>query len=349
MKILYISNYEPWKLVSKGLMPSNHLFGINEILDRLTEDERGQWHGKFEDGIVDFVYVKNFDAKQTLKYYVLACHYDVVYDVLNVISKYVGLIPKCLRPFKLVSILHHPPFDTQLKYASSDAYIFFSQALMNIAKDAFPSMQDKMFVNEWRPDYDYYHRDVKQELKYDFIDCGRTNRDHKTVIQALIATESKGLFFDKKRILEQKQYEIKEGINTFFYKDNFIPDNQYVNLMKSAKVMVLALPKSDKILGPLGATVIMDALGLGMPIICSDNSYCSELVEREGLGLVYKAEDPASLALCMNELKNEQRYNECKQNIVKYNLGGDLLNYSKKLMRIFYKVLNKKENEENEE
>ena len=342
MKILYVSNYEPWKLISKGLMPSNHLFGINEILDSLTEDKRGQWHGKFKGGIVDFVYIENFNVKQTFKYYALACHYDVVYDALNVISKYVGLIPKCFRPFKLVSILHHPPFDKQLKYSSSDAYIFFSEALMKIAKERFPCKQDIMYVNEWKPDFDYYHKDVRQELKYDFIDCGRTNRDHKTVIKALIAAGAKGLFSDKKRILEKEQYEIKEGINTFFYKDNFIPDNQYVNLMKSAKVMILALPKSDKILGPLGATVLMDALGLEMPIICSDNSYCSELVKNKGLGLVYKAEDSASLAQCMNELKDEQRYHDCKLNIIKYNMGGDMLEYSNKVMCIFQKVLNLK-------
>lgn len=35
MKILFISNYEPWILVEKNLMPSNHLFGIKEMLNDL--------------------------------------------------------------------------------------------------------------------------------------------------------------------------------------------------------------------------------------------------------------------------------------------------------------------------
>lgn len=41
MRILFVSNYEPWKLVSKGLMPSNHLFGIYEVLTDLRYDDRG--------------------------------------------------------------------------------------------------------------------------------------------------------------------------------------------------------------------------------------------------------------------------------------------------------------------
>lgn len=37
MKILFVSIYEPWGLVAKGLMPSNHLFGIKEALTGLNE------------------------------------------------------------------------------------------------------------------------------------------------------------------------------------------------------------------------------------------------------------------------------------------------------------------------
>lgn len=344
MKILFVSNYEPWKLVATGLMPSNHLFGIKEVLDGLVEDENGQWHGYLKDGIVDFICIKSFSIKRLFKYYFLASQYDVVYDVLNVVSKYLGLIPDCFRTFKLVSILHHPPFDKQLKYSSSDAYIFFSQVFLDIAKKVFPEKSAKMFVNEWHPDIAYYQIENKQEIKFDFVDCGRTNRDHKTVIEALIATGSKGLFFDRKRIREQQKYNINEGINTFFYKENFIPDTEYVNLMKSAKVMILALPKSNQVLGPLGATVIMDALGLKMPIICSDNSYCCDVIEKEGLGLVYKAEDVASLIQCMNAIKDEQKYLACKKNITKYNMGGQMIDYSNNIMQIIYNVLKKNGN-----
>jgi hypothetical protein len=40
MKILFVSNYEPWGLVAKGLMPSNHLFGIKEALTGLNEKKQ---------------------------------------------------------------------------------------------------------------------------------------------------------------------------------------------------------------------------------------------------------------------------------------------------------------------
>lgn len=33
MRILFVSNYAPWGKVSRGEMPSQHLFGIHELVD----------------------------------------------------------------------------------------------------------------------------------------------------------------------------------------------------------------------------------------------------------------------------------------------------------------------------
>lgn len=342
MRILFVSNYEPWKLVSKGLMPSNHLFGIYEVLTDLRYDDRGG-HGSFNGGIVDFVKVRRCSIRDIFKYYLKASKYDIVYDTINSISKYLGLIPKLLRPFKLVTILHHPPYDKQLKFADSDAYIFFSNGLFEIGRSACMRKTDKMFLNEWRPDYSYYREyfvGEKQQL-YDFVDCGRTNRDHHSVVEAAIQTDSKCLFFDRRGVRAQSEYNIREGINTFFYKDDFIPDDTYISLIQNSKVMILALPESDKVYGPLGATVLMDALGLGIPIICSDNAYCSELVKQTGIGLIYHAGDVASLAKCMELLKQESLYNQCKDNLKAYNksIGSGMQDYSVKVMEIIKHVL----------
>lgn len=322
MKILFVSNYSPWTLVSKGLMPSNHLFGIKEILDSLYVDDDGAWHGSFEGGNVDFVCIKTASIKKLPQYLALACKYDVVYDVLDVLSKFVGLVPAWIRPFKLVSILHHPPFDKQLKYSDSDAYIFFSKPLLDLAKSCSRRKQKKMYLNEWKADLDYYKSHSDVEKKYDFVDCGRTNRDHKTIVDALVITGSKALFYDKRRMKEQNDYDLHEGENTFFYKNNFIPDECYVDLMREARSMILSLPKTNRQLGPLGATVLMDALGQEMPIICSDNAYCCDIVSKNGIGLIFEAGNAKSLALCMEKLKDAVFYETCRKNIAKYNSGG---------------------------
>ncbi len=341
MKILFVSNYEPWVLIANGQMPSNHLFGIKEVLTELSECKPGRWRGSFNRGTVDFVKISNCPVKSLVKYYLLASKYDVVYDVINVVSKVLGLVPPFLRPFKLVTILHHPPFDMQLKYSDSDAYIFFSQELLGWAKKGNEKKGKKMFLNEWKPDFNYYHVEEKEGLIYDFMDCGRTNRDHKTVVDAAIQTGSRCFFFNKKEIRGQKEYEIKEGVNTFFYKENFIPDDVYVSLMKRAKVLVLALPRSNRILGPLGATVLMDALGLQKPIICSDNAYCGNLVEKSGIGLVYKAGSVSSLSECMERMKNNSFYDSCVENIKYYNRRGGMESYSVRAMKIIKNTIDK--------
>lgn len=333
MKILFVSNYEPWKLVFKGLMPSNHLFGIKETLTK-----NGGVNIK-----VDYLKIRKFSIKNIIAFYLLASKYDVVYDTINVMSKYMGLIPKMLRPFKIVTIMHHPPFEKQLKYSNSDAYIFFSQELLDLGIQSCKKKTWKMYLNEWRPDFDYYRKEEFVDVEYDFIDCGRTSRDHKTVVEALVMTQSKGLFFDKKRMQEQNDYILNEGINTFFYKDDFIPDSIYIKLIRKAKVMILALPKTEKTLGPLGATVFIDALGLEMPLICSNNAYCSRVIIENGLGLVYRAGDIEEMAQCMEKMKNESFYQQCKINIKTYNLShGSMKDYSKKVMSIINNVINNK-------
>ena len=330
MKILFVSNYKPWELVSKGLMPSNHLFGVKNF--------------KELEGIkVDFLKISKFSIKNVISFSLLASKYDVVYDTINVVSKYIGLIPKMLRPFKMVTIMHHPPFEKQLKHSDSDAYIFFSQELMDLGIQSCKKKAWKMYLNEWKPDFDYYKREEIVDVEYDFIDCGRTNRDHKTVVEALVMTQSKGFFFDKKRMREQSDYILNEGVNTFFYKDDFIPDNVYIKLIRKAKAMILALPRTEKTLGPLGATVFMDALGLEMPLICSDNAYCRKVVIENGLGLVYRAGNIEEMAQCMAKMKNEYFYHQCKINIKAYNLShGSMKDYSEKVLYIINNVINNK-------
>lgn len=33
MRILFVSNYNAWDKVRKGVMPSHHLFGVDEMID----------------------------------------------------------------------------------------------------------------------------------------------------------------------------------------------------------------------------------------------------------------------------------------------------------------------------
>ena len=33
MRILFISNYNAWERIRDGVMPSHHLFGVNEMID----------------------------------------------------------------------------------------------------------------------------------------------------------------------------------------------------------------------------------------------------------------------------------------------------------------------------
>lgn len=50
MRILFISNYDAWERVGKGVMPSHHLFGINEMIDHYITPTSAILKAKFLGG-----------------------------------------------------------------------------------------------------------------------------------------------------------------------------------------------------------------------------------------------------------------------------------------------------------
>lgn len=49
MRILYIGTYASWEKVSKGLMPSQHMFGIHQLVDHY-ETHNGRTRGILNGG-----------------------------------------------------------------------------------------------------------------------------------------------------------------------------------------------------------------------------------------------------------------------------------------------------------
>ena len=50
MRILFVSDYAAWLPVSRGEMPSNHLFGIHQRIERYYTDLNGNMHGELSNG-----------------------------------------------------------------------------------------------------------------------------------------------------------------------------------------------------------------------------------------------------------------------------------------------------------
>jgi len=278
-----------------------------------------------------------------IKLYFICFKYDILYDTLCCVTKQMGVLFRLFRPCKLVTIMHHPPFTKILRYTRSDAYIFFDITYRNMAVRDIPSMKDRYKAIRWQPDKEWYAGMLakigRPETSYDFIDNGKTARDHELMAKAVYETNSRTVLINHPD-LRPKNYR-EGGCLTFI--NQFRPDDTILlhYLSSSACVLVPCRKKEGQtLLGPVGSTSFMDAIALGKPVICSDNLYFADEVKRYELGLVYEAGNQDSLAACMRKMKDDTVFRQaCAANMRRYAEGKSIANYSRELFVIFGRIV----------
>ena len=162
MKILYTADYSAWEPVFKGNMPSQHLWGVYELVDSYDNKRcRGILKKEFADGYVDFclIYKPSKGSKMmkavsrlisSFKVLLKSYHYDIVYDPINQCSQILGIFNRFgLLKAKLVTGPHHPPFRCELLAGRSDEYVFFDKRHKEYAAKLNPKMTPHMNVCTW--------------------------------------------------------------------------------------------------------------------------------------------------------------------------------------------------------
>lgn len=335
MRILFISNYNAWDRIKKGCMPSHHLFGIQEMIDHYDSPFSATLKQQFGGGKIDFLCVVNPSKFELLKLYFASFKYDVIYDVLTVVSKHFGLLNK-LHLFKprLVTIFHHPPFDKVMKYAKSDCSVFFTGDLMDEAKKC---IYDKRYVvcNYWYPDKEWYDKNkvaYKISIKYDFLDNGKTSRDHNLFIRCMRKLPEKRavIVTDKNHI--PSEYREGENVELFFQeKPN---DLTMLQLCLNTKVMVIPLEENNTIMGPIGATSYMDAIALGMPVVTNKNAAFSKEISENKTGCLFDPNEDSLVKALSDSLKE---YEMLKEKMCSFSQSHTVKQYSENLVRYLYK------------
>ncbi len=347
MKILQICNYPAWIKVSEHKQPSHHLFGTFQEIEEFIKinNTEAKIRGLLKDGkgYVDFLlWTKEKTAWDFMRLYFLCFKYDLVFDTLCSVTKQLGILFRLFRPAKLVTILHHPPFTKMLRYTRSDAYIFFDEAYRNMAIKDMPKMTDRFHSIRWQPDKAWYSEKLSEmelpEVEYDFIDNGKTGRDHEMMAEAAYETSSHIVLINHPD-LRPKNY--KEG-GCLTFVEQLHPDDITLLHYLSQSVCILIPCKKKKgwsLIGPIGVTSFMDAIALGKPVICSDNLYFADDVRKYGLGLTYLTGSKDSLMACLRKMKDNITFRKiCEANMRQYAKDKSIENYSRKLFAIFHKL-----------
>ena len=234
---------------------------------------------------------------------VLTCreHIDAVYA-----THYKGLelliLLRALGIFrKPIVVWHHQPIVTpksklrewggRLFYRGMDRLIFFSQKLVNDSLHSPKANPKRMVVGHWGADLDFYDRMRNQEkdARFVFIATGKEQRDQHTLIEAFNRTG-----------LPLKLYI---GINP----DPTVP-NPNLDAVRSYKPaanidvreicgllpyeIALDVAKAQCVAicckhtrYTAGLTTVVEALALGLPMVCSRNPQIPIDFDREGCGI----------------------------------------------------------------
>lgn len=308
MQILCVSGYAAWNKVSQHKMPSHHLFGVHELIDHYEEHGEGEIRGILkndafhEGGYVDFflwkVGKKNI-VSQVIELLQKSKNYDLIYDQLNRCSIYLGFLRKIgMLKCKLLTIMHHPPYDVQLRVSDSDGYIFFNEDYRKLAETVCPKKKNKYFVNEWMPDIEWYDKiPASENFATDafYIDNGKSRRDRKTLIAAAemakIRVDYAGIVNETEGYARAYSVDLKDDVG------------MVSRLRKYSAVIVPVLENKKYKIGPLGVTSFLDCIALNLPVIASDNVCFAEEIKKYGLGVVYKTGEVESLVIALNDVK----------------------------------------------
>ena len=136
-------------------------------------------------------------------------------------------------------------------------------------------------------------------------------------------------------------YRRKEQIPNFdsdnihVISNYFNTDIEILNEVKKHDVLIIPLYKSPEMVGTIGLTSFMDAVGMNMPVIVSDNSPIGEIVLSYNIGLVYHAGDAHDLARAMEQISRQEILSELKNNLLLYRQSISLENTNKIILEAF--------------
>lgn len=188
-----------------------------------------------------------------------------------------------------------------------------------------------MVYNNWYPDKIWYGSNRKMmdtKVKYDFLDNGKTSRNHDLFIRCMREMPDKKavIVTDRKHIPS----EYKEGENVELYLQDKPNDYTMEQLCLNSRVMVIPLEENNAMLGPIGNTSYMDAIALGMPVVTNRKAAYAKEISANDLGVLFDStEDSMRTAL----LKSLENYSELSKNMNRFSENHTIQNYSEELIK----------------
>lgn len=226
--------------------------------------------------------------------------FDAVYAPKSYFGLEIVIFLRALRLYRgRIVVWHHRPVITpprrlrnalgRLFYRGIDHFVFFSEKIMreSIATGKVPP--ERAHIGHWGPDLDFYDR-VLQRVATDggadrrtFISTGKERRDMVTLVEAFtragapidIYTRRDNMGRDYAAILAAM--ERRDNVRVYFTEGE-VQGRLCYNVARSGCVCVCCQETDYTV----GLTTVVEALALGLPLICSRNPQIP--IDIDGLG-----------------------------------------------------------------
>lgn len=200
---------------------------------------------------------------------------------------------------KPIVVWHHQPVITpksrlrewggRLFYRGLDRMIFFSQKLVDDSLRSPKARKERLVVGHWGADLDFYDRLMAHSSRHGFISTGKEQRDMVTLVEAFNAAGLPlvvyvGINPDPKvynpnlevfgKISVADNVKVKKVMG-------LMPYELAVEVDKAVCVVVCCKPTRYT----AGLTTVVEALALGLPLVCSRNPQIPIDVDAERCGI----------------------------------------------------------------
>lgn len=308
MKVYFYHNqninqmYKEWK---SGRFPGHFLYGATHL-------------HKYGVDVVMHEY-KDFkgSAKRALyvAWQILTCReqFDVVYAAS---TKGLGLIMflHAMRIFrKPVIVWQKAPITTYDIFTKTilkgvDKMLFYSQKLADDTVGSGAILPSQAQVVHWGCDLDYYDKLMFFNNEYatnhqGFISTGKDRRDMQSVVRAFSATGQPLQIYVASQnygdnyLTTLNDLRPSSNVKVTFVKGN-IPGELAQKVWQSKYVVICCQETNE----PIGFTTLIEAMALGLPVLCSINTAYPFDIEEEQIGIGIKYYDSVGLEAAIRQI-----------------------------------------------
>ena len=176
----------------------------------------------------------------------------------------------------------------RLFYRGLDHMIFFSEKLVQDSLLSRKADPRRMSMVCWGADLDYYDS-LKPDERHPsfFISTGKELRDYETLLDAFRETGLPlTLYVQKRQQAYFEELHPTENVE-MHYGDRLIP-HEIAQLVAQSRCVCICCQESNY---TVGLTTVVEALALGLPILCTRNPQMPMDIEAEGCGFWLELQD----------------------------------------------------------